>query len=159
MATVTEEPRLRMRWRGRTIADLSREFLASNGAEKHARVSVPVTFVEDRSPALSGTLDEKLRTLMSDLSTCSRRGLGGRFDSTIGAGTVVMPYGGRRQLTPMQSMIAKLPVPERQRPVPPWPTVLSLVSRSRARISARILPLSRARRGWWPRAWGTSTYT
>ena len=111
VATVTEEPRLRMRWRGRTIADLSREFLASNGAEKHARVSVPVTFVEDRSPALSGTLDEKLRTLMSDLSTCSRRGLGGRFDSTIGAGTVVMPYGGRRQLTPMQSMIAKLPVP------------------------------------------------
>ena len=56
------------------------------------------------------TLEEKLSALMSDLATCSRRGLAGRFDSTIGAGTVVMPYGGARQLTPMQSMIAKLPV-------------------------------------------------
>ena len=110
VASVTAEPRLRMRWRGKTIADLSREFLASNGAEKHARVSVPVTSVEDRSPAASGTLEEKLSALMSDLATCSRRGLAGRFDSTIGAGTVVMPYGGARQLTPMQSMIAKLPV-------------------------------------------------
>ena len=110
VATVTAEPRLRMRWRGKTIADLSREFLASNGAEKHARVSVPETCVEDHSPSVSGSLEEKLSALMSDLSTCSRRGLGGRFDSTIGAGTVVMPYGGARQLTPMQSMIAKLPV-------------------------------------------------
>ncbi|MFR5783008.1 MAG: AIR synthase-related protein, partial [Oscillospiraceae bacterium] len=58
VASVTAEPRLRMRWRGKTIADLSREFLASNGAEKHARVSVPVTSVEDRSPAASGTLEE-----------------------------------------------------------------------------------------------------
>ena len=110
VAQVTAEPRLRMRWRGKTIADLSREFLASNGAEKHARVSIPETCVEDRSPAVSGTLSEKLAALMSDLSVCSRKGLGGRFDSTIGAGTVVMPYGGRYQLTPAQSMIAKLPV-------------------------------------------------
>ena len=111
VAEVTEEPRLRMRWRGKTIADLSREFLASNGAEKHARVSVSAASVEDRSPAVSGTLEEKLKTLMGDLAVCSRHGLAGRFDSTIGAGTVVMPYGGRRQLTPAQAMIAKLPVP------------------------------------------------
>ncbi len=110
VARVTAEPRLRMRWRGKTIADLSREFLASNGAEKHASVKVPESAVEDRSPAVSGTLSEKLAAIMSDLSVCSRKGLGGRFDSTIGAGTVVMPYGGRYQLTPAQSMIAKLPV-------------------------------------------------
>ncbi len=111
VAEVTEEPRLRMRWRGRVIADLSREFLASNGAEKHARVRVPESTLEDRSPRVSGTLAEKLAALMGDLAVCSRKGLAARFDSTIGAGTVVMPYGGVRQLTPAQSMIAKLPVP------------------------------------------------
>ncbi len=111
VARVTAEPRLRMRWRGRLIADLSRDFLASNGAEKHARVRVPESRLEDRSPAAAaGGLGERLRALMGDLSVCSRRGLGARFDSTIGAGTVVMPYGGKYQLSPAQSMIAKLPV-------------------------------------------------
>ncbi len=111
VAKVTEEPRLRMTWKGRTIVDVSREFLNSNGAEKHARVAVPAAAVEDRSPVRGDTLAEKLRSLMSDLNTCSRKGLTERFDSTIGAATVVMPFGGRTQLTPAQAMAAKLPVP------------------------------------------------
>ena len=111
VAEVTKEPRLRMRWRGELIADLSRDFLASNGAEKHTRVRVPEQAAAEPAPAGAGTLGERLAARLSSLQACSRRGLGARFDSTIGAGTVVMPYGGRYQRTPAQCMIAKLPVP------------------------------------------------
>ena len=109
VATVTEEPRLRMRWRGNVIVDLSRAFLNSNGAEKHADAVVaddgirPVPFTGD-------TAAEKLQSLVTDLNVCSQKGLSERFDSTIGAGTVLMPFGGRRQLTPAQAMAAKIPL-------------------------------------------------
>ena len=111
VAEVTEEPRLRMTWKGHTIVDISREFLNSNGAEKHARALVtdakvaPVTFAGE-------TFAEKLRNMAGDLNICCKKGLSERFDSTIGAGTVLMPFGGRYQMTPIQTMVAKLPVTE-----------------------------------------------
>ena len=89
--------------------DLSREFLNSNGAERHADVHVlPGTVWQ---PQWAGsTFAEKLENLVGDLNVCSQKGLGERFDSTIGASTVLMPYGGKYQLTPTMAMAAKLPV-------------------------------------------------
>lgn len=109
VAEVTEEPRLRMTWKGNTIVDLSREFLNSNGAEKHTTVAVPEDKVQQVTFAGS-TVAEKLASMVGDLNICSKQGLSERFDSTIGAATVLMPYGGARQLTPNQTMVAKLPV-------------------------------------------------
>ena len=111
VATVSSEARLRMTWRGQIICDIDRAFLDTNGAEKHARVRVAPMSVADRSPEVSGnTLGEKLERLMGSLECCSRRGLVERFDSTIGAATVLMPFGGEYQLTPAQCMAAKVPV-------------------------------------------------
>ena len=109
VATVTAEPRLRMTWKGRTIVDLSRDFLNSNGAEKHAAALVADDGIRP-APIAGATVGERLMNLVSDLNLCSRQGLSERFDSTIGAGTVLMPFGGARQLTPAQAMAAKLPV-------------------------------------------------
>ncbi|MCI8328090.1 MAG: phosphoribosylformylglycinamidine synthase [Oscillibacter sp.] len=105
VAVVTADPRMVMRWQGETIVSLSREFLNSNGAVKHARVSVP----EIQRHLLTGD-PGSLRETASSLQCASRRGLVERFDSTIGAGSVTMPFGGRRQRTPAQSMTALLPV-------------------------------------------------
>ena len=110
VAVVSAEPRLRMSWRGRLICDIERAFLDTNGAEKHAAVKIPAMRVEDASPAVSGALEEKLCSLLGSLECCSRRGLAERFDATIGAGTVLMPFGGAYQLTPAQCMAAKIPV-------------------------------------------------
>ena len=110
VAVVTAEPRLRMSWRGKSVCDIERVFLDTNGAEKHSAVKVAAMGVEDASPAVSGTLGEKLTALMGSLDCCSRRGLAERFDSTIGAATVIMPFGGRYQLSPAQYMAAKIPV-------------------------------------------------
>ena len=109
VATVTEEPRLTMTWRGKTIVDVSRAFLNSNGAEKRANVLVYDCLPYERSWA-GQTWAEKMKSLVTDLNVCSKKGLAERFDSTIGAATVLMPFGGRRQLTPAQAMAAKLPV-------------------------------------------------
>ena len=109
VATVTEEPRLRMSWRGSTIVDVSREFLASNGAPKEtsAHVEAPEEFCRTWE---GDTLAERMRSLVTDLNVASNKGLSERFDSTIGAATVLMPFGGRTQLTPSMAMAAKLPV-------------------------------------------------
>ena len=109
VATVTEEPRLTMTWRGKTIVDVSRKFLNSNGAEKHANVLVYDCLPYERDWQ-GDTWAEKMENLVTDLNVCSQKGLSERFDSTIGAATVLMPFGGRRQLTPAQAMAAKLPV-------------------------------------------------
>lgn len=109
VATVTEEPRLRMSWKGRTIVSLSREFLNSNGAEKHADAHVADDGIRPL-PATGNTVAGQLAALAGDLNVCSKQGLSERFDSTIGAGTVLMPFGGRHQLTPPQAMVAILPV-------------------------------------------------
>ena len=108
VAVVTAEPRLTMDWKGKRIVDLSREFLGSNGAEKHTTAAVEKTRVAPRTH--TGTIEEKLRAVVGDLNVCSKKGMSEWFDSTIGAATVVMPFGGIRQLTPVQAMAAKLPV-------------------------------------------------
>ena len=109
IATVTEEPRMTMVWNGDTIVDLSREFLASNGAPKHQVVHVEAQQAYT-TPWKTGTLAERMHTMLTDLNVASNKGLSERFDSTIGAGTVLMPFGGRKQLTPNMAMVAKLPV-------------------------------------------------
>ena len=106
VAVVTEEPRMVMKWKGNVIANLSRVFLDTNGAVKHSSVQVDG---KDLS-ALSRPLFGSLREMAASLKTASQRGLVGRFDATIGAGSVVMPFGGKKQLTPAQSMAAVLPV-------------------------------------------------
>ena len=108
VAVVTENPRLVMCWQGSTIVNVSRAFLNSNGAEKHMTVTVsPRTAVQKTA---CGTLNERFCALVSDLNVCGKKGLVERFDSTIGAATVLMPFGGEYQLTPAQAMVAKLPV-------------------------------------------------
>ena len=108
VATVTEEARLVMHWNGKTICDISRDFLNSNGADKHitAAPAAPADFTK----TISGSFTENFNAVASDLNTCSKRGLSERFDSTIGAGTVLMPFGGKHQLTPIQAMVQKISV-------------------------------------------------
>ena len=112
VAVVTKEPRLVMKWRGKTIVNLSRAFLDTNGA--HQETDVVVTMPEkDKSYFVEkevGDIKESWINTLKDLNVCSQKGLVEMFDSSIGASTVVMPYGGKYQLTPIQTMIAKLPV-------------------------------------------------
>ena len=109
IATVTEEARVRMNWNGETIVDVSRDFLASNGAPKHQDVHIAQGGAYER--AWEGeTLSERMHSLVTDLNVASNKGLSERFDSTIGAATVLMPFGGKHQLTPNMAMVAKLPV-------------------------------------------------
>ena len=109
VATATEEARVRMEWNGSTIVDVSRDFLNSNGAAKHQDVRVLPGGTYERTWT-GDTLAERMNALVTDLNVCSNKGLSERFDSTIGAGTVLMPFGGSRQLTPAMAMVAKLPV-------------------------------------------------
>ena len=108
VAVVTETPRLVMTWNGSTVVDISREFLNSNGAEKHIRVAPKGA--QWKPKTVCGTFSDLLRSMAKDLNVCSRRGLSERFDSTIGAGTVLMPFGGKKQLTPIQAMVQKISV-------------------------------------------------
>lgn len=107
VAEVKAEKRLKMLWNGKTIVDLSRDFLNSNGAEKHTTVEVDdatICFKNDFDNTKSGW-----ESLVTNLNVCSQKGLVSRFDSSIGCGTVLMPYGGKTQQTPVQAMAAKLP--------------------------------------------------
>ena len=121
VAVVTEEPRLVLSWRGKKIVDLKRAFLDTNGA--HQETSVKVDIPDEKEnyfdkwavPAVgekleAGDVKGAWLALLNDLNVCSQKGLVEMFDSSIGAGSVVMPYGGKYQLTETQSMIAKLPV-------------------------------------------------
>ena len=109
VAKVTEEKRLNMVWNGVSIVNISREFLNSNGAEKHQNVHVEKGSVWQ--PQWAGlTFSQKMKNMVGDLNVCSKKGLSERFDSTIGAATVLMPFGGAYQLTPQNAMVAKLPV-------------------------------------------------
>lgn len=108
VAVVKSEPRLRMNWNGRTIVDISREFLNSNGAEKHTNVAVPDVKVSYSTGRKNTSADWE--GMVTDLNICSQRGLVQRFDSTIGGATVLMPFSGKTQQTPVQAMAAKLPV-------------------------------------------------
>ena len=108
VAVVQAEPRLVMRWNGKTIVDLSRAFLDTNGAPKH--INVQVSAPKPYARTLTGGFVDNLRAVAADLNCCSRRGLSERFDATIGAGSVLMPFGGVRQLTPVQAMVQKIAV-------------------------------------------------
>ena len=105
VAVVTEEARMVMSWKGKEIANLSRAFLNTNGAVKHTAVAVA-----DRNAPLATVATGDLRTIASTLKFASQRGLVERFDASIGAGSVLMPFGGKNQSTPTQAMAAKLPV-------------------------------------------------
>ncbi|MDD6012510.1 MAG: phosphoribosylformylglycinamidine synthase [Oscillospiraceae bacterium] len=103
VAKVKEEKRLTMYWNGKAIVDLSREFLNSNGAEKH--ISIEAAASKCPMKKIEGNFADNMKKLAGDLNVCSKRGLSERFDSTIGAGTVLMPFGGKNQLTPIQAMV------------------------------------------------------
>ncbi len=109
VAQVTSEPRLIMKWQGKVIVDIGRAFLNSNGAPKYTTAVVEGVVGSWQAP-LRAVTKETLMQRISDLNSCSKKGLSERFDSTIGAGTVLMPFGGKHQLTPSEAMVAKLPV-------------------------------------------------
>ena len=115
VAVVTEEPRLKLFWRGRAIVDMARSFIDTNGAKSYTKVKVeaprekaPISLPQRAAGA--ATFADSVRMIVSDLSVCSQRGLVEMFDSTIGASTVLMPFGGKFQKTPIQTMVAKIPV-------------------------------------------------
>ncbi len=112
VAVVTEEARLVMNWRGKTVCDISREFLNTNGATKNTDIEVELPQQEDSFFNNSDVKDVKAKwfEILSDLNVCSQKGLSEKFDSTIGAGSVLMPWGGKYQLTPSDGMAAKVPV-------------------------------------------------
>ena len=108
VADVMEEPRLKMNWNGVTIVDLSREFLNSNGAPKYTDIKIKKPDIKVLNTYTDNP--EGWDALMANLNVCSQKGLVEKFDSTIGASTVLMPFGGKYQLTPTQAMAAKIPV-------------------------------------------------
>ncbi|MBO4976339.1 MAG: phosphoribosylformylglycinamidine synthase [Lachnospiraceae bacterium] len=121
VAIVTEDPRLILNWRGKTIVNLKRAFLDTNGAHQETTVKVDIPSedenyfdkwsVEEVGKQLEdGDVKAAWLALLNDLNVCSQKGLVEMFDSSIGAGSVYMPYGGKYQLTETQSMVAKLPV-------------------------------------------------
>ena len=118
VAVVTAEPRLVMKWRGKEIVHIERSFLATNGVRQHVRVVVEPP--NERTPYLQQlpppvkqagrVLEDMWLVNLEDLNVCSQKGLGERFDATVGASSVLMPFGGKYQLTPSEAMVAKLPV-------------------------------------------------
>ena len=114
VAEVTKEPRLVMEWRGKEIVNISRAFIDTNGARSEAKARVkapaPDRFYENHDRKFEGkSLKEAWLSVLSDLNACGKKGLVERFDSSIGAATVTMPFGGKYQLSPIQTMTAKLP--------------------------------------------------
>src|SRR5574344_530731 len=113
VATVTTEPRMVIQWRGKTIVNLSRAFIETNGA--HQETNVNVSLPDDKynyfhDVKVANNFQDTCINTLGDLNVCSQKGLVEMFDSSIGSNTVVMPFGGKTQMTPTQSMIAKLPV-------------------------------------------------
>ncbi len=106
IASVTDDKRLTMTFRGKKIVDLSRKFIDSNGAPK--KTCVKVKKAELFAPVIPESFKDGMKKIADDLNTCSKRGLSECFDSTIGAGTVLMPYGGKYQKTPVQAMVQKI---------------------------------------------------
>ena len=109
VADVTDSGRLVMTWRGKTIVDLSRSFLDTNGVQQTAKVHVKSADVPSASSPSHSAL---LTSHLSSLNVCSQRGLGEMFDGSVGAGTVLWPFGGKHQITPPAAMVAKLPLLE-----------------------------------------------
>ncbi|MGN1328242.1 MAG: phosphoribosylformylglycinamidine synthase [Eubacterium sp.] len=118
VAVVTSDNRLEMTWRGDKIVDISRDFLNTNGVTQHARAEISAIDGENnytkKAPDCLASLDnaQALKANLSRLEVCSQKGLVERFDSSIGASTVLMPYAGKYQLTPEEAMVAKIPLLE-----------------------------------------------
>ena len=118
VAVVTETPRLTMNWRGKTIVDLSREFLNTNGVTQVAQAYItapePEKNYRKNAPQQLKEMStaDAFKANLARLEVCSQRGLCERFDASIGAGTVMMPFGGKMQLTPEEAMAAKIPLLE-----------------------------------------------
>ncbi len=116
IARISAQPRLRMKWRGRTMVDLSRDFLDSRGAGRQAAVDVACPdagkdfFRVPAAAVKAGELQGAWAAVLADLNVCSQKGLGERFDSSIGAATVLSPFGGKFQSTPAEAMVAKIPL-------------------------------------------------
>ena len=114
VAEVTKEARLNLFWQGDKIVDISREFLNSNGGRRETDVLIEKNTCENIFDSINvdceKTYEDKFKRLLSDLNVCMQKGLGEMFDSTIGAGTVLMPFGGKYELTPQESMAAKIPL-------------------------------------------------
>ena len=112
VAVVTEDPRLVLVWRGKEIVNISRAFLDTNGAHQETSVAVDMPSEDERyfERKEVGDIREKWLAVLKDLNVCSQKGLVEMFDGSIGAGSVLMPYGGKYQLTETQAMVAKLPV-------------------------------------------------
>jgi len=108
IAEVTKNPRLVMKWNGKTIVDISREFLNSNGAKKTANIHIKD--IQLTTPENKALNEQELKTFIGSLNICSQKGLVDRFDSCIGAATVIAPFGGKYGITPAQVMAAKIPV-------------------------------------------------
>lgn len=118
VAVVTAEPHLVMKWRGKEIVRIARSFLATNGVRQHVRVVIEppneknpyLQQIPSQVKKVGRALEDMWIANLSDLNVCSQKGLGERFDSTVGAASVLMPFGGKYQLTPAEAMVAKLPV-------------------------------------------------
>lgn len=108
VAEITDKNRLRMFWNNKIIVDISRDFLNSNGAEKHTNAVINMFSLPEKK--CGSDFIKNYLNLASNINVCSQRGLSERFDSTIGAGTILMPFGGKYQITPPMSMVAKIPV-------------------------------------------------
>ena len=121
VATVTEDPRLVLKWRDKEIVNLSRAFLDTNGAHQETNVKVEVPNPEEnyfkkfalnnvKEDMENADVSKAMKDTLGDLNVCSQKGLVEMFDSSIGTGSVLMPYGGKYQLTEIQTMVAKLPL-------------------------------------------------
>ena len=112
VATIKKESKLTMFWNGKKIVDISRKFLNSNGAKKH--INAKVKSFKNFDKKIPIDFVKGYKSLLSDINVCSKRGLSERFDSTIGAGTVLIPFGGKFQLTPIQAMVQKISVEKKE---------------------------------------------
>lgn len=112
VATIKKESKLTMFWNGKKIVDISREFLNSNGAKKH--INAKIKSIKNFDKKIPKDFVKGYKSLLLDINVCSKRGLSERFDSTIGAGTVLMPFGGKFQLTPIQAMVQKISVEKKE---------------------------------------------
>ena len=149
IATVTAEPRVAMRWRGDTIVDVARGFLASNGAPKHqtAHVEAPGDAAAAARIDSGDNFAQRLASVLTNLNVASNKGLAERFDSTIGAATVLLPFGGSRQPWWPSCRWTARPLP-----APAWPGATTRSSRRQTLTPAPTWPWPRASAAWWPRA-------